>query len=205
MKKNAVFQEGKEWDRRLNIHTSGRDASSEDENRFPYEPTPYSVLERLSESGLIQPDSHVMDYGSGKGRIAFFLKHKIGCRVTGVEFNPLFVQTAEENLRTFAENPDGITFIPENAEDCVVPDDADVSYFFNPFSEKILLSVIGRITESLYRQPRNMKLLFYYPSDEYVSALMMCEELQFEDEIDCSDLFPGKDRRERILIFSTVR
>ena len=32
---------------------------------------------------------------------------------------------------------------------------------------------------------------------------MTVEELEFYDEIECDDLFPGKDKRERILIFHT--
>ena len=160
MKSSSSHTE-KEWDRRLYIHTSGRDASSEDENRYPYEPTPYTVLMRLAESGLIHPDSHVVDYGSGKGRAAFFLRHRAGCRVTGIEFNPAFVRLAEENRISFSGSPEGIRFLLRNAEDFEVPDDADVFYFFNPFSEKVLRSVIGKITESLYRVPRRIKLLFY--------------------------------------------
>jgi hypothetical protein len=30
---------------------------------------------------------------------------------------------------------------------------------------------------------------------------MTVDELDFYDEIECGDLFPGKDNRERILIF----
>ena len=49
-----------------------------------------------------------------------------------------------------------------------------------------------------------MKLFFYYPSDEYVSCLMQMEELEFEDEISCKDLFEVDNPRERILIFKTL-
>ena len=40
-----------------------------------------------------------------------------------------------------------------------------------------------------------------YASDEYVSYLMTVDELMFTDEIDCRDLFDGKDPRERIMVF----
>ena len=60
--------------------------------------------------------------------------------------------------------------------------------------------MIGKILESWYRRPRHLLLMFYYPSDEYIAALMNVEELDFLDEIDCSEIFPG-DRRERILCF----
>ena len=73
--------------------------------------------------------------------------------------------------------------------------------FFNPFSLEILQKVIHRILESYYEKPREIKLLFYYPSDEYVSFLMTQDELMFSDEIDCRDLFDGNDSREKILVF----
>ena len=79
---------------------------------------------------------------------------------------------------------------------------SDRIYFFNPFSLEILRKVFGRILESYYSRPREILLFFYYPSDEYVSYLMTVEELTFLDEIDCGDLFPGKDPRERVLIFN---
>lgn len=42
------------WDKLLHIRTMGRDDSHSDEHRFPYEPTPYCVLERLANSGCIR-------------------------------------------------------------------------------------------------------------------------------------------------------
>ena len=154
------------------------------------------------ENGLICAEDHVIDYGSGKGRVAFFLHHQTACRVTGVEFNQVFVFDADENLRYYADNPEGIRFLLQTAENYELPDDASVCWFFNPFSVNILRSVLSRITSSFSRNPREIRLLFYYPSDEYVSFLMTCDELQFDDEIDCRDLFPGKNSRERIMIFT---
>ena len=43
-----------QWDKMLKIKTTGRDDSHADAFCYPYEPTPYCVLERLSNSGLIQ-------------------------------------------------------------------------------------------------------------------------------------------------------
>ena len=40
------------WDKLLQIKTDGRDDKNADEYRYPYEPTPYSVLDRLAESEL---------------------------------------------------------------------------------------------------------------------------------------------------------
>ena len=60
---------------------------------------------------------------------------------------------------------------------------------------------VERIIDSYYDNPREMKLFFYYPNDEYLSYLMTEEMLMFEDEIDCRDLFEGENEREKILIF----
>ena len=77
----------------------------------------------------------------------------------------------------------------------------DCVYFFNPFSLEILQKVIARILDSYYENMRPIHLFFYYPSDEYISYLMTVEKLMFWDEIDCRDLFPGNDLRERILVW----
>lgn len=66
------------------------------------------------------------------------------------------------------------------------------------------MQILARIYDSCYENEKSMRLFFYYPSDEYVSCLMTQEQLQFVDEIDCRDLFPGNDPREKILIFEVV-
>lgn len=88
-----------------------------------------------------------------------------------------------------------------NAEHFLIPEEVDCAYFFNPFSLEILQQVIRRILDSYYENPRRIRLFFYYPSDEYLSYLMTINEMLFFDEIDCRDLFPGSDSRERIVIF----
>ena len=65
----------------------------------------------------------------------------------------------------------------------------------------LLENMMERVRESTFKVPRRILLFFYYPSDEYVSYLMTVKEMTFLDEIDCSDLFEGENRRERILIF----
>lgn len=60
------------WDKLLQIKTIGRDETNADQYHHPYEPTPYCVLERLANSGLIGKSDVVLDYGCGKGRVGFF-------------------------------------------------------------------------------------------------------------------------------------
>lgn len=192
----------KQWDKKLNIDTIGRDASQEDVYHFPYEPTPYSVLERLIQSEYISSNSIVLDYGCGKGRVGFFLNKKLGCRVIGIDFDRRMYLSALENNKKYG-NTSRVEFVWKDAESYEISE-ADSFYFFHPFSLKVLQSVIGKIRNSYYTNPREMKLFFYYPSDEYVSFLMTVSELCFLDEIDCQDLFDGKNNREKILIFEML-
>lgn len=191
------------WDKLLRIKTSGCDDSRADQYRYPYEPTPYSVLENLANAGYIGKKNTLVDYGCGKGRVDFFLSYQTRCRSIGIEYDDRIYRTAAENQKT-AASAGRTTFLMENAETYQVPCEADRFYFFNPFSVEILRSVLGRVMESYYEEPREMQLFFYYPSDEYISYLMTVDELAFLDEIDCRALFDGEDPRERIIIFEVA-
>jgi len=190
----------KTWDSALRIQTCGRDELGADEYHHPYEPTPYGVLERLANSGLIGKDDVVLDYGCGKGRVGFFLSYRTKAKTIGIEYDERIYQGALENQKTTISRikPD---FVLTRAEDYEVPLDVSRCYFFNPFSEEILHKVMARICESWYENPREVLLFFYYPADEYISYLMTVDELEFYDEIECDDLFAENDSRERIMIF----
>ncbi len=198
----------KEWDKLLKIRTSGRDASNSNQYNYPYEPTPYAVLERLANSGLIWKKDVVLDYGCGKGRVDFFLNYQTRAKTIGIEYDKRIYQSALENQKTaiteknaYSDSGKSTLFLLERAEEYEVPEEITGCYFFNPFSVELLQKVIARVIESYYRQPRKIRLFFYYPSDEYISYLMTVDELQFEDEIDCSDIGDGEKQRERIVVF----
>ncbi len=188
------------WDKLLQIKTTGRDDSNSDQYRYPYEPTPYSVLERLANSGLIRKRDVVLDYGCGKGRVDFFLSYQTKAKTIGIEYDERIYQGALDNQKTSVSGA-RTEFALVRAEEYEVPAKVNRFYFFNPFSVELLRKVMARIIESYYENPREALLFFYYPSDEYISYLMTVDELEFYDEIDCGDLFVGNDTRERIMIF----
>lgn len=192
-----------QWDKLLKIKTSGRDDSRADQFRYPYEPTPYCVLERLANEGYIGKKNTLIDYGCGKGRVDFFLSYQARCRSIGIEYDDRIYHVAVENQKT-AASAGRVAFCMQNAEVYEVPTEADRFYFFNPFSVEILQSVMGRILDSYYEKPREMLLFFYYPSDEYISYLMTVDQVEFLDEIDCRDLFDGNEQRERVVIFEVI-
>ena len=183
----------REWDKRLRIKTIGRE-DEDNPNYSPYEPTPYSVLQRLADSGHIGRKDHLLDYGCGKGRVAFFMASVIGCRVTGIDHSKKLIDMAKENRKS-SRLGDRVTLICTLAEQYEVRDE-NVFFFFNPFSGKVFESVLRRLKESDVG-----KLILYYPSDEYMIWLNLMPEIEHVETIDCGDLFNGKDDRERIEVF----
>ena len=117
------------WDKLLHIQTMGRDDSNSDQYRYPYEPTPYSVLERLANTGYIRKNNTLLDYGCGKGRVDFFLSYQTRCRSIGIEYDERIYQKAVEN-KDKAVSGGRTSMELANAEIFAVPENADRMYFF---------------------------------------------------------------------------
>ena len=188
----------REWDKRLRIKTIGREDES-NPNYAPYEPTPYEVLKRVAESGYIRRRQHVLDYGCGKGRGAFFLADAVGCRATGIDQSQKLIDLAVENRRT-ARSGSRVRLGRVLAEQ-YLPGEEDVFFFFNPFSAKVFEGVLRNIAVAWFHNPRPMTLLMYYPSEDYVRALEAAEGFTRLSPIDCRDLFGGKNERERVEVW----
>jgi SAM-dependent methyltransferase len=188
------------WDKLLQIKTTGRDDSNAGQYYYPYEPTPYPVLERLANTGHIRKKDTVLDYGCGKGRVDFFLSYQTKAKSIGIEYDERIYQSAAENQKT-AISSAKTAFVMAGAEEYEVPAEVNRCYFFNPFSVEILRMVMDRISESYRESPREILLFFYYPSKEYLTYLAEVDRLELYDEIPCSDLFEGDDPRERVLVF----
>ncbi len=188
------------WDKLLRIKTTGRDDSRADQYNYPYEPTSYAVLERLAQSGFIKKRDILLDYGCGKGRVDFFLAYQTKAHTIGIEYDERMYEKALENCGT-AVSAARTEWVLGKAEAYEVPVEVNRCYFFNPFSVEIFQKVIARIIDSYYANPREMLLFFYYPSSEYVAYLMTINELEFVDDIDCSDISHGEKTREKIIVF----
>ena len=188
----------REWDKRLRIRTIGREDEA-DPNYSPYEPTPYAVLQRLADSGLVTRKSRLIDYGCGKGRAVFFLASTVGCAATGIDHSQKLIDLAAENRRGCRAG-DRVRLVRAMAEQ-YVPTDEDVFFFFNPFSDRVFGGVLRRIAASRAALPRPVTLLMYYPSEEYMRCLEAEPMLERLDPIDCRDLFGGKNERERIEVW----
>ncbi|HIR99991.1 MAG TPA: class I SAM-dependent methyltransferase [Candidatus Excrementavichristensenella intestinipullorum] len=189
---------GREGDKRLGIKTTGReDVASA--HYAPYEPTPYPVLERLAQSGWLGREHRLLDYGCGKGRVVFYLAAAVGCQATGIDQSPRLIREALEN-RQACRAGDRVRLACCLAEQYPIGDE-NAFFFFNPFSSTVFEAVLRRLRQSWYANPRQMLLLCYYPSPEYIQCLEGCPEIRRLGSIDCSDLF-RRNPRERIEVYA---
>ena len=195
-------------DARLHIKTIGRIDDYSNDHIYPYEPTSYSVLERLVQSGLIKEEDHLLDLGCGKARTLIYLHDRTGCSAIGVEMMRDFYDVAKSNITAYENaicrpkgKKAGIEMNLCKAQSFEIPPSVNRIFFFNPFSPEIFESVMRRVTESFYEKERGILLFFYYPQDDYIAYLSRLDEAMFVDEIDCMDLFAGKDTRNRIVIY----
>ena len=190
-----------ELDKFLKIKTSGRDASNSNYLNFPYEATPYSVLQELANSGHITKKDIVIDFGSGKGRVDFYLAYATKAKMIGIEYDERLFNTSLENKK-HAISSNRVNLILTNALDYIIPDNVTCAYFFNPFSVKILEEVMNNIKKSIKNNNREIKLFFYYPSKEYIEFINNEEKITHLDDIDCRHLFNNADQKEYIKIYT---
>lgn len=190
----------KEWEKLLKIKTTGRDDSRADTYRYPYEPTSYEVLEKLANSGLICKNNTLLDYGCGKGRVSIFMAYQTKCHSVGIEYDSRIYERAVSN-KIDSVSGSRVEFLCMDAVQFKIPDNVDRFFFFNPFSIEIFKRVLANIIDSYYENPREMFIISYYPSDEYLMHLSQEVNAALYQEIDCSDISDGAPEREKIVIY----
>lgn len=189
-----------ELDRFLKIKTNGRDDSNSNYLNYAYEATPYVVLQNLANSGYITKKDKIIDYGCGKGRVSLYLSYSTKAKTIGVEYDERLFNSAQENLKRCIYN-NRTEFFNSNAMDFEIPTDVTGLYFFNPFSVEVLDEVFQKVKKSLLENKREMKLFFYYISNDYLNYLNN-NGIVLLDEIDCSDYFKENCERECVKIYS---
>ena len=189
-----------ELDKHLKIKTNGRDDSNSNFTNYPYEATPYVVLQTLANSGYIKKGDKIIDYGCGKGRVSFYLAYSNKCNMIGVEYDERLYNSALENKKR-AISSNRVEFVYSNACDYKVDSDIVGAYFFNPFSIQVLKEVLKNIKDSKKENEREIKLFFYYPSKEYLNLLDEDLEINHIEDIDCMDLFNTNDKREILAVY----
>jgi SAM-dependent methyltransferase len=193
------------YDALLNIKTGEvQKVFSKSVHYHRYEPTPYSALEALFTQYEVKSSDHIVDFGCGKGRLNFFLYYLFHSTVVGIEINENFYQDALENqkrfLKKYKNSEDKIQFLHCKAEKYKIQPEDNRFYFFNPFSIQIFMKIINLILLSVEQSEREIDLILYYPSNDYIYFLENQTSFKLHKEIILPDLYE-KNPYEKFIIY----
>ena len=154
--------------RRHGLQTSGidLDLNGAGTELMGYVPIRWRALREVFRSWPVTSDDVLLDYGSGKGRSVIWAaaNHRFR-RIIGVELDAQLDASARANLARWNGRLrcEDVEFIRADATEFEVPDDVTVVYFGNPFVGAIFEKVVGKIQESLARNPRKLVILYVHP------------------------------------------
>lgn len=175
-------------------------------NYYPYEPTPYTVLDLCFDQIELEKKDRFVDFGCGKGRVVFYVNYRYHIETLGIEMNKSYVQDALQNKAQYSKEHHlvaaPVNFLHVKAEQYKIKPTDNIFFFFNPFSIRIFRHIIRHIWKSQQLYPRKIYVILYYPSFEYIQFLR--DETQFKMIKDI--LVPNTsvyNMHERVLIFES--
>jgi SAM-dependent methyltransferase len=134
-------------------------------NLMGYVPIRWRPLRELFRSWPVAPGGVLLDYGSGKGRATIWAAANYRFqRIIGVELDAQLHASAQANLARWKGRRlcDDVELVRADATEFEVPDDVTTIFFANPFTGSIFEKVLGKIQESLDRNPRELVILYYH-------------------------------------------
>ncbi len=193
------------YDELLNIKTVGdQKGFNKSFHYHRYEPTPYHALEKLFTKYELKSSDRLVDFGCGKGRLNFYVNHLYRSSVVGIEMNETLYQEAMENrkryLEKYKDRQGRIHFECCLAQEYEIDPSDNRFYFFNPFSIQIFMKIINNILRSVEMFERDIELILYYGSDDYIFFLENQTPFELKEEIALHGLYE-KDDSERFLIY----
>ncbi|MDQ0973305.1 SAM-dependent methyltransferase [Neobacillus niacini] len=192
------------YDELLNIETEGNQRGYNKSFHYHrYEPTPYQALEKLFAEYELTSSDHIVDFGCGKGRLNFFIHYLFGASVTGVEMNEVLYEEAIENKANYlikAKNKGEIQFQCCLAEKYEINPLDNRFYFFNPFTIPIFWKIINNILVSVEKYKREVDVILYYPSEDYIYYLENNTLFELIKDIQLPGLYEN-NANERFLIY----
>lgn len=192
----------KKYEQLLNIKTTGLREWRKETAYHRYEATPYKALEALFKVYKLDEQDKVMDFGCGRGRVPFFVHRHFEIPVTGVEVNDTTFEEALDNKRSYRFKANHIAAPIKLhyalAEQIEIPKEANVFYFFNPFSVEIFKQVMCNILASVEAHERVIDIILYYPTGSYKRFIDRQTACKLINKVPV----PGaKDRKEKFLIY----
>lgn len=169
------------YDRQLGIKTVGLREWDGHKHYNRYEATPYKALEELFRVYRFRQGDRVVDFGCGRGRVAFAIHHRFHVPVVGIEAHHKTFEEALNNKITYRTRAKHIAAPIKLkyglAEQYEVKPEENRFYFFNPFSHRVFEKVMVNIMKSVREAPRAVDVILYYPLPQYKKVL---ERLPFQ-------------------------
>lgn len=193
------------YDELLSIRTGGdQKGYNKSFHYHRYEPTPYSALDNLFAHYELNSSDHIVDFGCGKGRLNFYINYFYNACVTGIEMNEIFYEEAVENrasyLKKYKHAKGNIQYHCCLAEKYEIDPLDNRFYFFNPFTVPIFWKVINNILISVEEFKREVDVILYYPSEDYIYYLENHTLFELKKEIQIPGLY-DHNQNERFLIY----
>lgn len=166
----------RKYDRSLSIRTVGMREWRDNSVSFNrYEATPYDALDKLFEAYRFRKTDRVVDFGCGRGRVAFYIHNRFHVPVTGIEVNDITYDEALSNKSGYRfknkDIPAPIKFKYCYAEHYEVKPTDNKFYFFNPFDVDTFKEVVDNILKSVKKHKRTVDIILYYPMPKYKEFL----------------------------------
>ncbi|WP_295958622.1 hypothetical protein [Rhodoferax sp.] len=132
-----------------------------------YHGTDPQVFQRqLEQLPIDHAQYSFIDYGSGKGKALLLASLWPFQAVWGVEFAEALHAVALRNIASFqhpGQRCRTLQSVHLDATQFELPGTPCVAYFYNPFSEVVLASILQKIQASLAAQPRDLWVCYTHP------------------------------------------
>ena len=159
-------------EKKYGIRTIGFDnlpgaVSAEDRKHLSmYEPVNYYTSSRLFD--YLQPadfKTTLLDAGCGKGRLLAMGAAYGFSDIIGIDFSKKLCDAADKVCKTVKSRyPDTmVTIACADARSYDIPETVGVIFLFNPFDAVVMEEFIKKVTESLNRKNRPLKILYANP------------------------------------------
>jgi SAM-dependent methyltransferase len=130
-----------------------------------YGPTTYRDWRILRRHMIIDRTGCFIDYGAGLGRATILAARLPFKRVIGVEFDQALVERGNANIASIKSRLRApCSIVHADARNFVIPPDASVLFFCNPFAGSILTGVLGEIRKAANRGIRPVQIICNLPT-----------------------------------------
>lgn len=155
-------------------------------NAEMYQGSNYFLLEAIfSYLQKVNANKHIVDYGCGKGRVLVVAAYYGFNEITGIDFAAELCLQAKRNIiPTQLKFPETVfRIIHADAAEYPIDDHANVFFFFNPFREQVMLTVVKNILQSLKKNTREIYVVYINPVHKEIFMSAGFEEVEYFERL----------------------